>query len=159
MSKKVDSSRATIWKRLQEVRTSYKDPEKLKPLIEKWEADFGPEHQDLVDEMIAEASRNYWREISSREGTSIDDLIHSQWKPWTEGEYKIEKISDGIQIYCTKCPMAEVFRSIGRVDLGVQFFCKEDAYIVEGYNPSIRFDRTKTLMEGDDCCDHRYTMK
>jgi hypothetical protein len=55
--------------------------------------------------------------------------------------------------------MADTFKAIEKVDLGVQFFCNEDAFIVEGYNPAIKFHRTKTLMEGDDCCDHRYTMK
>lgn len=159
MNKEVESLRATLWRRLQEVRGSYEDTEKLKTLLEKWEEDFGPEHQDLVDEMIAEASGNYWREVSAREGKSVDDLIRTQWMPWTEGAFTIEKIPDGIQIYCTKCPMADAYKAIDRVDYGLRFHCAEDANIVTGYNPSIKFDRTKTLMEGDDCCNHRYTMK
>ena len=159
MNKEVESLRATLWRRLQEVRGSYEDTEKLKTLLEKWEEDFDPEHQDLVDEMIAEASGNYWREVSAREGKSVDDLIRTQWMPWTDGAFTIEKISDGIQIYCTKCPMADAYIEIDKVDYGLRFHCAEDANIVTGYNPSIKFDRTKTLMEGDDCCNHRYTMK
>ena len=159
MSKDADNFRATLWKRLQEVRGCYKDPEQLKTLIEKWEVDFGPEHQQLVDEMIAEASSNYWREVSAREGKSVDDLIRTQWMPWTEGTFTIEKIPDGIQIFCTKCPMADAYKSIGRVDYGLRFHCAEDANVATAYNPSIKFERTKTLMEGDDCCDHRYTLK
>ena len=58
MNKDVESLRATLWRRLQEIRGSYEDPEQLKTLLEQWEEDFGPEHQDLVDEMIAEASSN-----------------------------------------------------------------------------------------------------
>ncbi|MFW9789019.1 MAG: L-2-amino-thiazoline-4-carboxylic acid hydrolase, partial [Candidatus Thorarchaeota archaeon] len=38
-------------------------------------------------------------------------------------------------------------------------FCNEDEHIVAGFNPSIKFSRTKTLMEGHDCCDHCYVMK
>ncbi len=159
MSKEGESFRSTLWKRLQELRSNYKDLEKIESLIEKWEKDYGPEHQVTVDEMIGSACKSYWSEISAREGTSIDDLIRTQWMPWTEGEFTVEKIPNGIQIYCTKCPMADAFWAIERVDLGVQFFCNEDAFIVEGYNPDIKFHRTKTLMEGDDCCDHRYTMK
>jgi hypothetical protein len=159
MSKDVDNFRATLWKRLQEVRGSYKDPEALKSLIEKWENDFGPEDQDLVDELISTASRNYWNDMSSREGKTLDDLVRTLWHTWDEGEYTIEEIPDGIQVYVTKCPPVDAFRALGRADLGVQFFCNEDEHIVEGFNPSIQFRRTKTLMEGDDCCDQRYTMK
>ncbi|MHA2026126.1 MAG: L-2-amino-thiazoline-4-carboxylic acid hydrolase [Candidatus Thorarchaeota archaeon] len=159
MNKDAESIRATLWQKLQEIRGSYNEPERLTVLLIQWEKDFGPEHQDLVDEMIASSCRNYWREISSREGTSIDDLIRTQWMPWTEGEFRTEKVEDGIQAFVTKCPMADAFKSIGKVELGVQFFCNEDEHIVEGFNPSIQFTRTKTLMEGDDCCDHCYTMK
>ncbi len=59
MNKDLKNLRATLWRRLQEIRGSYEDPEQLKTLLEQWEEDFGPEHQDLVDEMIAEASSNY----------------------------------------------------------------------------------------------------
>jgi len=159
MNKDVENLRATLWRRLQEVRGSYEDSEQLKTLIEQWEEDFGPEHQDLVDELIGTASRNYWSDKSSREGKTLDDLVRTLWYTWDEGEYKIEKIHDGVQVYVTKCPMVDGFRSIGRADLGVQFFCNEDDHIVEGFNPSIRFTRTKTLMEGDDCCNHCYKMK
>ncbi|MFW9794828.1 MAG: L-2-amino-thiazoline-4-carboxylic acid hydrolase, partial [Candidatus Thorarchaeota archaeon] len=111
-----------------------------------------------VDEMIGIASRNYWSDMSSREGKTLDDLVRTLWHTWDEGEYTIEKIPDGIQVYVTRCPMVNAFRSIGRADLGVQFFCNEDDHIVEGFNPCIRFTRTKTLMEGDECCNHRYTL-
>lgn len=159
MSKDGESIRATLWRRLQEIRGSYKDPEKLKSLLEQWEKDFGSEYQRLVDEMIATASSNYWCEISSREGTSVDDLIRMQWTTWTEGEFTTEKIPDGIQIYCTKCPMADAYKSIGREDYGLRFHCIEDFHAISGYNPSIHLERTKTLMDDDDCCNHRYTLK
>lgn len=156
---KEDDFRANLWKRLQEVRTSYKEPEKLGPLIEKWEKDFGPEHQDVVDELIGIASRNYWSDMSSREGKTLDDLVRTLWETWDEGEYTIEKIPDGVQVYVTKCPMVDAFRALGKADLGVQFFCNEDDRIVEGFNPCIEFTRTKTLMEGNDCCNHRYILR
>ncbi|MFW9798656.1 MAG: L-2-amino-thiazoline-4-carboxylic acid hydrolase, partial [Candidatus Thorarchaeota archaeon] len=146
MKKDVNISRAVIWDRLQEVRSAYDNLEKLKPLVEKWEEDFGPEHQNLVDELIATASSNYWNEMAAREGHSLDDLIRTLWESWDEGEYTSENIPDGVQVYVTKCPMADAFRAIGRVDLGVQFFCNEDEHIVAGFNPSIKFSRTKTLM-------------
>jgi predicted ArsR family transcriptional regulator len=150
---------SVIWNRLQEVRGAYKDPEKLKSLVEKWEEDFGPEYQDIVDELIATTSQNYWSDMSAREGKSMEDLVRTLWKSWDDGEFTSEEIPNGIQVYVKKCPMANSFRAIGKVDLGIQFYCNEDTHIVAGFNPSIKFTRTKTLMEGDDCCDHCYTMK
>jgi len=38
-------------------------------------------------------------------------------------------------------------------------FCQNDFYIAEGFNSKIGLKRTKTLMEGHDCCDHFYYMK
>ena len=159
MTQDAEKSRAVIWERLQEVRGAYKEPERLKSLIEKWEDDFGPEFKDIVDEMIGSGSKNFGSEMSSREGKSMDDFIRTVWTPWEEGEFTVEKIPDGVQVYVTKCPMADTYRSIGRIDLGGQFYCNEDRHIVAGFNPAIQFTRTKTLMDGDDCCDQCYRMK
>ncbi len=155
----MDVTQKLLWARLQEIRGSYNDTERLRDLLDKWEEDFGTKYQKIVDELIANAACQYWRSISAREGTTIDDLMRTQWEPWTEGEFTIEKTEDGVQIHCTKCPMADSYRAIGRVDYGVQFHCNEDEHIVAGYNPRIVFTRTKTLMEGDDCCDHRYSLR
>jgi hypothetical protein len=159
MNKDANAFRTILWERLQEVRGCYKDPKKLGSLIETWEEDFGPEHQNLVDELICISSRNYWSDVSSREGKTLDDLVRTLWHSWDEGEYTIESIPDGVQVYVTKCPMADAFRLIGKSNLGIQLFCNEDYHIVEGFNPCIQFTRTKTLMEGDDCCNHRYKLK
>ena len=37
--------------------------------------------------------------------------------------------------------------------------CSADEAMVSGFNPKIGFRRTKTLMQGDDYCDHYYYMK
>ena len=159
MTKENENTRAVIWERLQEVRGAYKEPEHLKTLIEKWENDFGPKYKDIVDEMISSGSRNFGTAMSSREGKSLDDFIRAVWTPWEEGEFTVEDVPDGVQVYVKKCPMADTYRSLGRVDLGLQFYCNEDRHIAAGFNPSIQFTRTKTLMEGDDCCNQCYRMK
>ena len=40
-------------------------------------------------------------------------------------------------------------------DIGF-WICEGDGPAAAAFNPAIRFSRTKTLMEGDDCCDHVY---
>ena len=45
--------------------------------------------------------------------------------------------------------------SLGAEDIGV-WICAADGPIAAAFNPRIRFQRTQTLMEGNDCCDHVY---
>ncbi|MFX0093744.1 MAG: L-2-amino-thiazoline-4-carboxylic acid hydrolase, partial [Candidatus Hodarchaeota archaeon] len=110
-------------------------------------------------EILAEQTRKAWAAIAAREKSSFDDLIRRLWEDWTEGEFTIEKSEKGVQIYCTKCPIADSYRSIGKQALGLIFQCSEDPYIAAGFNPNIEFRRSKTLMNGDDCCDHYYSIK
>lgn len=53
----------------------------------------------------------------------------------------------------TYCMWAEVFRELGAEDIGY-WICEGDGPAAEAFNPIIEFKRTKTLMMGDDCCDH-----
>ena len=55
----------------------------------------------------------------------------------------------------TRCLWADVFRALGAEDIGL-WICEGDGPAVEAYNSRIRFRRTQTLMEGDECCDHVY---
>ena len=48
---------------------------------------------------------------------------------------------------------ADIFRSLGAEDIGL-WICEGDGPAAAAFNPAIRLKRTKTLMEGDDCCDH-----
>ena len=54
----------------------------------------------------------------------------------------------------TGCPTA-CFRAIGRPEVG-RFFCDADEPMIEEFSPDIGFRRTKTLMDGDSCCDHHF---
>jgi len=74
------------------------------------------------------------------------------------GSHEWEKIqdTDDQQAYrFTRCMWAEIFRALDAGDIGI-WFCEADGPVAAAFNPRIRFRRTKTLMEGDDCCDHVY---
>ena len=55
----------------------------------------------------------------------------------------------------TRCLWAEVYRELDAADIGF-WICEGDGPAAAAFNPAIRLSRTKTLMEGDDCCDHVY---
>jgi len=58
----------------------------------------------------------------------------------------------------TRCMWADVFRELGAEDIGF-WICEGDGPAVAAFNPEIGFGRTKTLMMGDDCCNHVYYFK
>jgi len=58
----------------------------------------------------------------------------------------------------TRCMWAEIFAELDALDIGF-WLCEGDAPMTSAFNPAIGFQRTKTLMEGDDCCDHIFYLK
>ena len=67
--------------------------------------------------------------------------------------------TDKRQAYCfTRCMWAEVFAELDALDIGF-WLCEGDASMASASDPAIGFQRTKTLMEGDDCCDHIFYLK
>jgi hypothetical protein len=65
---------------------------------------------------------------------------------------------DQIEYNFTRCMYAEVFCELGEPDLGL-ILCATDKSWVESYNPKLKFQRTKVLMNGDEMCDHLYRIE
>ncbi len=60
----------------------------------------------------------------------------------------------------TKCVFAELVNELGiSKEWGYDLFCSDDEHIANGFNPKIKFSRSKTLMEGYDCCDPCYKLR
>ena len=73
---------------------------------------------------------------------------------WT----KVED-TDARQAYrFTRCMWAEVFGELDAQDIGT-WLCEGDGRVAAIFNPEIAFSRTKTLMMGDDCCDHIFYVR
>ena len=56
----------------------------------------------------------------------------------------------------THCGYAQMYEKMGIKELGFVLSCSRDFPFMEGFNPEIELRRTKTIMEGADCCDFRY---
>jgi hypothetical protein len=68
----------------------------------------------------------------------------------------IKETERSIAVNYTWCMWADVFRAAGAADIGYAAFCHGDFALCRAFNPRIRLYRSKTLMQGDDHCDHRY---
>ncbi|MFX0208126.1 MAG: L-2-amino-thiazoline-4-carboxylic acid hydrolase [Candidatus Hodarchaeota archaeon] len=147
-----------LWAKIKTIRQSWRKPNTLKKLIDDWVTDYGTQMDKVAEKIIADKVRLNWSNYASNNDLStLDEFIKSAWEGWTEGKFSIERSEKGVQIFCTKCPMAEAYRTIGKENYGLIFHCSEDPHMVEGFNPELKFHRTKTLMNGDDCCNHFYT--
>ncbi len=148
----------TLWKRIQEIRDSWKDPKKLEECLNRWEEDYGSKMDELAMGLLAQKTQEGWRNWAQKNNLyTLEDFIRSAWEGWTEGEFIIERNPNQVQIYCTKCPMADSYLSIGKSNMGKIFHCSEDPHMVSGFNPELKFGRTKTLMDKDNCCNHYYS--
>jgi predicted ArsR family transcriptional regulator len=112
----------------------------------------------LIAKLCASETTSYWAEVARREGGSLDDLVRLLWEPLRPlgFEFSSERTPDGIQFRCTHCPHAELARELGANDWLAALVCAGDPHIAASFDPPIGFERTKTLMHGDDHCDHRY---
>jgi len=56
----------------------------------------------------------------------------------------------------TRCPYYDKYKELGLEEFGVGFSCCRDEPFARGFNPQLRLERTKTIMEGAEYCDFRY---
>ncbi len=58
----------------------------------------------------------------------------------------------------TRCRYAETYKEMGLAEIGALLSCNRDAAFCEGFNPSMRLERTETIMNGGHRCDFRYSL-
>ena len=68
----------------------------------------------------------------------------------------IEDSETAFEMKITLCLEEMVFREANAAHLGFACVCHADFGLPVGINPKLKLVRTKTLMEGHDCCNHRY---
>lgn len=69
----------------------------------------------------------------------------------------VEESDTVFELRVTECINATCFRDEGLGgDIGHACVCNMDYSWPTAFNPRFRMERTKTLMRGDDCCNHRY---
>ena len=136
----------------------------LKELVDR----FGPEVMEVADRRSRRNITAGWKAIGLQQAEiSIESLVDVLWNGMCRAdglEFTLEASDEQIQVCCTSCPWVAVAQAAGSTEIGYQVLCQGDPYMVEGFNQAaapgarrIQFSRRKTLMQGDDCCDHRYT--
>lgn len=123
---------------------------------------FGEQVVDIVLAARAKKTEKNWRDIALNHGRNdIKGLEQTLWT-WVADagfEFTVTETDEGTQFRVTRCPIADMAHELQAADWGYVCYCADDPHIVAGFNPAMGFRRTKTLMEGHDCCDHFYYMR
>lgn len=69
----------------------------------------------------------------------------------------VEDTEKAFGLRVTECCIAEVFHAAGVGGaIGHAAVCNMDYYWPTAFNPNLKMERTRTLMQGHDHCNHRY---
>jgi hypothetical protein len=71
----------------------------------------------------------------------------------------VEQTPEAFEYRVKKCLWAKVFRDGAAADIGYAMICHPDYAVARSLNPKLKLIRTRTLMQGDDCCVLRYVME
>jgi len=115
---------------------------------------------DIVSANTIEQTRQRL-ENAALESRGLDAVMKLLWDQMVEGtQFEIEeRTPTRLQLRVTKCLFADEMAKLGARDIGDAFYCAYDYGFCQGLNPDMVFTRTKTLMNGDDCCNHTYELK
>ena len=70
----------------------------------------------------------------------------------------VEDTETVLELKVKECLWATTFRAQNAGDVGYACICHADFAVASAYNPKMHMERTKTLMQGHDYCNHRYIM-
>jgi hypothetical protein len=68
----------------------------------------------------------------------------------------VEDTDRAFETKVTECLWAKTHREAKAADLGYILCCYPDFPFATAFNPKLKLIRTKTLMQGDDYCNHRW---
>ena len=117
---------------------------------------YGDEGVEVIHNVFKEVAAERGEKMAHEANSTTLNAFCSALEAGCAGSHDWHKIedTDKRQAYrFTRCMQAEIFAELGATDIGF-WLCEGDAPMSSAFNPAIGFQRTKTLMEGHDCCDH-----
>jgi len=133
------------------------------PLIKAFIEEIGEDKAlAVVRSVIGKLARQSGMDLAKALGGNTMAYLARGLTAWAKGDaYEMEgtTLTETEYVYnITRCRYAEMYKAIGMADLGVILSCGRDFELISGFNPKMKLTRTKTIMEGCDCCDFRITL-
>jgi hypothetical protein len=138
----------------------------LIPILQNLHDEF--DASDFLEALVGAATRYFARKGHElAESVSSNDM--ATWTAWMDDPrdlfncfliYDIIERTDRVcEIRVTECLWAKTFREAGASDIGYAVCCAGDWAMCQAFNPKMHLTRTKTLMQGDDCCNYRWELE
>lgn len=135
----------------------------LVPLMHSLEAEFGEDHfaealKRAAYESALKSGEDTAGQLKCADFTAYTALLR---EPSHFGRHVltaeiVEDSPHAMAVKITECLWATTFREMGAADLGYLLICHRDYADCQGFNPRITLERSKTLMQGDEYCNHRF---
>ena len=112
-------------------------------------------------EMINQANDDYYKSVAENDPDFSFDK-------WLEGgsvyanmmtSTVVEKTDKIYEIHVTECLWTKTFKERNATDIGYATVCYSDFGSAQATHPKLSLERSKSLMEGHDCCNHRWTFE
>jgi len=115
----------------------------------------------ILSETIINVARQQGAERAAAVGDNSLLAFSQSAGDWRKGNaLEIDVLAQNEEQYdfdVTRCRYAEMYRALGRADLGAVLSCNRDYSLVEGFNAEIVLERKQTIMQGAPCCTFRYS--
>ncbi len=134
----------------------------IKPIFEEMVARLGKEQaaeilgaaivRDAIDQGAAYAAG-----VDGETTLAGFHALLPQWK--ANGALEVEMLEESdtaVNYNVTRCKYAEMYKEMGLAEIGHLLSCGRDGTFCTGYNPKIKLDRSRTIMQGAEHCDFRY---
>jgi hypothetical protein len=146
---------------LEEIRIQV---EIIMPILSALKSEFGDEKAySIIRKSLCPHIRDVYHNIGKRKSgnpfkkwNDVWDEIRPRIGQNVERDYIVND-NNSRHYNVKKCKFAEYFKELNEPELGKILMCDFDYYIAEIGEPVVELARTKTIMDGDDCCDFRYT--
>jgi len=116
---------------------------------------------DIAKEVVREdailSGKTLAEEYSGNSMAELSKIAKEVWAKDNALEIKMIKETEKELFFdVSNCGYVGIYEKLGVQKLGCTLSCMRDYYFLEGFNPRITLRRTKTIMEGADCCNFRY---
>lgn len=122
---------------------------RLIPLLEQHADAKGKEVGPLLVKQFGDSDFATWKKIFRPDNPNSAISLTMSVTEDTDTVHELE---------VTECLWAEVFCKADAGDLGHALVCHGDFAMAAAFNPRIKMERDKTLMQGHACCNHRYLL-
>ncbi len=115
----------------------------------------------IMDELARRESAENAKRLGKDDLATYTEIMRKPNRFW-QNVVTFQTVEDtprAFEAKVTECLWSKTFRDMNAGDLGYLLICYGDYAAAEGFNPKMRMVRTKTLMQGDAFCNHRYVIE